>query len=161
MVLHFRVVQEADLDEIIRFELDKLKETMPDPIERELYSWKARWRKESMQHYLPLGWSFLIRDSDEKSEEFPEGRLLGYFLAQTFLFVEGMTQSLWVEHISFNALKVRDELCELAFKLAREKHFQQVFFPNLSGLINGVQQFKPEVWSPSILILKTTKVGQT
>ncbi|MBK7963171.1 MAG: hypothetical protein IPK04_19485 [Bdellovibrionales bacterium] len=151
MNLSCRVISPNDLDEIINFETSKLAEVMPDETERALHSWHARWRRESLEHYLTLGWSFLARTPDDHV-------LIGYFLGQAFSFVDGMTQTLWIEHLSFNSLQARDQLCELATKLAREKHFQKVIFPNQIGIANSLSSLKPEVWAPQALAVSTTKI---
>ncbi len=158
MSLYCRVIQPTDLDEIMAFENKKMAEIYSDEMERNIQSWNARWRKEALEHYLPLGWSFLARFEDTTSEFSSEGLLAGYFIAQPMLFLDGQTQSLWVEHLSYSSLQTRDQLCELAYKLSREKHFQRVFFPNSSGVMNSVRLFKPEVWQPQVISIKTTKV---
>ncbi len=157
MSLYCRVIQSADLEEIMSFERKKMVEVYPDEMERDIQSWNARWRKESLEHYLPLGWSFLARFEDTDSEFSDEGLLAGYFIAQPLLFLDGQTQSLWIEHISYASLKARDELCELAYKLSREKHFQRVLFPNSAGIMNSISGFKPESWQPQVISIKTTK----
>jgi len=157
MSLYCRVIQPSDLDEILAFEKRKLQDAFPDEMERNLQSWNARWRKESLEHYLPLGWSFLARLEEAQSDFSDEGQLAGYFIAQPMLFLDGQTQSLWVEHLSYFSLQARDELCELAYKLGREKHFQKVFLPNSSGIMNSVTTFKPETWQPQVISIKTTK----
>lgn len=158
MALFCRIVQLQDLDEILDFENKKLIEQVPDEMERTFQSWNARWRKEALEHYLKLGWSFLARDKDKPSEFSDEGQLVGYFMGQPLLFVGGQTQSLWVEHLQYASLQARDELCELAYKLSREKHFQKVFFPNEHGIANSISAFKAEVWNPNVMQIKTTKV---
>lgn len=157
MGLDYRVIQASDLQELLEYEQRKLVDSIPDENERTMQSWHAPWRREALEHYLPLGWSFLSRDRDVPSPASSEGLLTGYFLAQPILFMNGQTQSLWVEHLSYSSLKVRDELCELASKLAREKHFQRVFFPNVSGVANSVAAFKAEPWQAPVLTVKTTK----
>jgi hypothetical protein len=157
MSLYCRIIQISDLPEILEYENKKLASTVSDETERALQSWNARWRKEALEHYLPMGWSFLARDRDIPSESSPEGTLVGYFMAQPFLFMEGHTQALWVEHLSYSSLQARDELCDLAYRLSREKHFQRVLFPNNSGIANSVGTMKPEAWQPGVLSVKTTK----
>lgn len=152
-----RIIQIADLSEIMDFESKKLVELIPDEMDREIAAWNSRWRKESLEHYIKGGWCFLARTPDISSEFSPEGKLAGYFIAQPLLFFDGQTQSLWVEHLSFLSLQARDELCELAYRLSREKHFQKVFFPNSTGVQNSVGIFKPEVWQPLTLTIKTSK----
>lgn len=157
MALDFRVIQPTDLAELLDYEQKKLAESMPDENDREIHSWHARWRKESLEHYLPMGWSFLARDKDLENPNHPEGALVGYFIAQPFLFMDGQTQTLWVEHLSYSSLQARDQLCELASKLGREKHFQRVLFPNSAGVANSVRAFKAEPWDASVLLVKTVK----
>ncbi len=157
MSLYLRVAEVSEIEEICTFENQKLVESVPDESERLLKSWNARWRKESLEHYLQMGWSFLARDTDLKSSH-AEGELVGYFIAQPLLFFDGFTQSLWIEHLSYNALKARDELCELAYKLAREKHLQKVFFPQSTALLNCLTAFRAEPWKPNVLSVKSTKM---
>ncbi len=160
MSLYLRVIQPNDIEEIVQFEKSKLKETVSDEMEREIQSWNSRWRQESLNHYLPMGWSFLSRDRNLKSEYSSEGLLVGYFLAQPLLFFDGQTQSLWIEHIQYSTLQARDELCELAYKLSREKHFQKVFFPESQSVLNAVKAYKAEPWDPQILTVATTKASK-
>lgn len=158
MSYYCRVVQMDDWTEIMDYENAKLMETVPDEMERQIQSWNSRWRKESLEHYISTGWCFLARMTEVSSEYSKEGKLAGYFLAKPLLFFDGHTQSLWIEHLAFNSLQARDELCELAYKLSREKHFQKVFFPNSQGIQNSVGAFKAENWQPSVLAVKTTKI---
>ncbi len=156
MSLTSRIIQINDLPELVLFEKMKLEESIQNEMEREILSWNSRWREESLKHYLPMGWSFLTRDRTDGSRE--EGKLMGYFIAQPLLFFDGQTQSLWIEHISYATLQARDELCEIAYKLAREKHFQKVFFPDSKSILNAVKSFKAENWDPQVLFSHTTKV---
>lgn len=153
-----RIMQKSDLEEILDFERAKLRELPGDPMEQEMASWNSRWRQESLEHHLPLGWSFLLRDPNEKSKWSSEGQLVAYFLAQPLLFFDNQTQSLWVEHVSYNQLQARDQICELAYKLGREKHFQRVYFPRSQGVLNATQTFRPEPWNAETVFVKTTKV---
>ena len=150
MSLFCRIIQADDLEQILSFEAKKMQEAIPDEMERMFAQWNSRARKEAMEHYIPMGWSFLALGDDKE--------IVGYFLAQPLLFLDGQTQSLWVEHVQYSSLQARDELCELAYKLSREKHFQRVYFPQAGGIQNSVATFKPEPWQPSALQVKTTKV---
>lgn len=150
MSLNLKVIQLSDLDQILDFEKKKLIESVTDEMDREFAAWNSRWRREALEHYLPMGWSFLAKDLDET--------LIGYFIAQPMLFIDGQTQSLWIEHLQFSTLQARDELCELAYKLAKEKHFQKVYFPQQNTIENAVKALKAEVWAPPVLQIKTTKV---
>lgn len=157
MSLYCRVIQLSDLPEISQFEQEKLVQTIADENDRTFHSWSARWRPEALEHYLPMGWSFLARDTETASPNSSEGTLVGYFLAQPFLFMEGQTQCLWVEHLNYSSLQARDELCDLAYRMSREKHFQRVLFPNLLGIANSITTMKAESWQPSVFSVKTTK----
>lgn len=121
---------------------------MPEEMDRQIQSWNARWRRESLAHYLPLGWSFCARE---------DSKLMGYFLGQPLLFLDGQTQSLWIEHIQFSSLQVRDQLIELAVKLGREKHLQKVYFPNETNINPALQSIKAEAWLPTSMAVRTTK----
>jgi len=152
-----RIMQLQDVPEILDYEQQKLAEQFPDEAERMIQSWKVKWRKEALEHYARLGWSFVARDEHHVTEKSPEGLLMGYFMAQPLLFFDGQTQTLWVEYLQYSSLKARDELAELAYKLAREKHLQKVLFLNENNVANSVAGFKPETWTTSVLSVKTTK----
>lgn len=157
MSLSFKIIQPAEIVEILDFEQRKLAEQIPNEEDRAISSWNARWRKESLEHYLPMGWSFLARDPAVKSEFSDEGLLMGYFIAQPLLFLDGQTQSLWVEHLQFSSLQVRDELSDLAYRLSREKHLQKVYFPKSPATMNSTKHMRAEEWNPQVLSAKTTK----
>lgn len=161
MSLYLRIIQISEVDEILEFEQRKLADAISDSMEREMISWNSKWRKEALQHYFPMGWSFLARDRSQASPWSEEGLLVGYFLAQPLLFLDGQTQSLWMEHIQFSSLQVRDELCELAWRLSREKHFQKVYFPEVSSISNAIRPMGASPWVPQVLQMKTTKVGSS
>lgn len=81
--------------------------------------WTAPWRGESLEHYLKIGWSMSRRDSQT-------GRLMGYILAQPFLFMRRQTQTVWIEHIDGETSAVVSELLDTVIRIAREKHMQRV-----------------------------------
>lgn len=120
--IEFFVLEKTHLDEVIQFEKGRLELLEPDPIARELKGWDAKWRMESLEHFLPIGWSFGARNLD--------GQLLGYFLAQPFLFFRGMTQTLWVEHLSYLSPDIGMGLVDLAYRWGRDKHMQKVVVPH-------------------------------
>lgn len=159
MALLFRLIEKSDFDELQEFENKKLKENTLSEIEFRLAQWESPTRPESMNYYINSGWSFLARNQDIPSPHSSEGALVGYFLAQPLLFVDNQPQSLWVEYISFSSLETRDRLCELAYKLSRDKHFQKVYFPNSHSVLNSVKNLKPSTWSPNILQIHSTKVS--
>ena len=148
MSLELQVLEPTDLEAILLFETQKLAQEVSDENERQFQSWSARWREESLRQYLPLGWSF-------KAVE--DGRMVGYFLAQPLLFLDGQTQSLWIEHVQFVNLAIRDVLCDMAVRLGREKHLQRVYFPSQANLQSALSAFRPEVWQPNVTAVKTTK----
>lgn len=148
-----------NLEEVLSYENSKLKELHPSEIEQSLIRWNSRWRSESLEHYLKTGWSFLLRDNETSSSFSSEGRLLGYFLAQPLLFIDGQTQSLWIEHVSYSSLSTRDKLCEFAYQLARDKHLQKVYFPAQNSVMNSVHALKATPWTPEVVQILTTKVS--
>lgn len=144
----FRIAQQTDLDEIYNFAENEYKKIIPDEFERMIKIWDSRFRKESLEHYLKLGWSF-IAEIDQKIE--------GFILAQPFLFVRGQTQSLWVEDIMASNNVIQNELLEIGYKLSRDKHLQGVMISNQHiKLINDLNlKFTP--LDEELLWIKTTK----
>lgn len=112
-----RILLENDMEAIMAFETERLMNSVKDPVEREMKAWDARWRKEALEHYLPQGWSFGVYDN---------AKLAGYFLGQPYIFHRGLTQTLWIEHISYANHEVGRELIDVAHKWARDKHLQTV-----------------------------------
>jgi hypothetical protein len=151
MISNYRIAQTADLDSIYDFAFQRLKSENDQIVEIELMMkvWESRFRKESLEHYLKLGWSFVGHN--------PETQLLtGFFIAQPLLFYQGHTQSLWVEYLLAENILVENQLLEITYKLARDKHFQRVLFDQhlqlkLENLNQRVQINEPVVW------VKTTK----
>lgn len=130
-----QMIQILDLSnktEIRNFELARLEVAISDPMEREMFSWNAPWREESLNHYLATGWAMALWSSDLKQ------KLLGYFLGQTLLYYQGLTQALWIEYIGAVDQATHNEVLDLAVKCAKDKHLQSVFY-NSS---NGIQEFK-------------------
>jgi hypothetical protein len=118
-----RILQPEDLPKITDLEKRLLAEREPDETEREFASWHASWRKESLEYYLPLGWSFGVWIESASGTE-----LVGYYIAQPQLFTRGQTQTLWVEQLTATNDIIKDELKLIARRIAREKHFQKVIF---------------------------------
>ncbi len=158
MSLFLRTIMSEEIDSILNYESLKLNEGTGADLDRQIQSWNARWRKESLEHYLAMGWSFLAKDAELTNND-KEGELVGYFIAQPLLFFDGFTQSLWIEYLSYSTLKARDELCDLAYRMAREKHLQKVYFPQSSGIQNCLSTYKAESWKPNVLSLQSTKMG--
>ncbi len=153
----FVVLKAEDAPAVLRFERDQLESQNLDPIERELLSWHSPWRQESLDHYLPLGWSFgLWSDS---------GELRAYFLAQPLLFFRQMTQSLWVEHMGFPAQKpeLALSMMDLAYRLSREKHLQKLLLPPsvpLDKMGPEVERLNPQMLKEGFVEIKTSKLEE-
>ncbi len=111
-----RVLDESEIEEVLAFENARVAQS--ERIEDQLLSWNAPWRLESLQHYVPKGWCFALRDD--------QGKLKGYFLAQPLLFYNGMTQTLWVEYMGCESHEIMIALVDLARRYARDKHLQKV-----------------------------------
>lgn len=121
--IEVRILQMTDLEKIQIFERALLKESSQDPVEAELESWTAPWRSESLQHYLPQGWSFAAFDS--------ENQLVGYLIAQPILFFQRQTQTVWVEHLISKSEEVSQKLAEVIWRWCRDKHMQKLIFANV------------------------------
>lgn len=134
MPFDLKILKPEDQEAILSFEKSRLEAQIPDEMERELASWKARWRGEQLTHYLSLGWSFAA---------FENGRLAGYILGQPLLFFRGLTQTLWIEHISYESLEIGESLLESAYKWARDKHFQTVLVADLPKEIKLSRRMDP------------------
>lgn len=111
-----KIINLDNLDEIMDFEMRQLT---GEGFEREMKAWHAPWRKEALQHYLPLGWSFIKKVN---------GQIVGYVIAQPLLFYKSWTQVLWVEHVSALDPAVGSEMIQIAYQWAKDKHLQKVFF---------------------------------
>ncbi len=117
-----QVLDASSIESIRAYELSQLEKQIPDSFEREMASWNAPWRQESLEHYLKTGWSVGLWDDDSKRN------FNGYFLGQMFLFYKGLTQVLWIEHVSADSQAGYDFLRTTAIQYAKDKHLQSVFF---------------------------------
>lgn len=107
-------------------------------------SWNARWRGESLDHYLPQGWSF--------GAFAPAGHLKGFVLAQPILFHRGLTQTLWIECVEAEDQDVARALVDTVSKWARDKHFQCVLLEDF-----GVELPGARVTNETLIELRTAK----
>ena len=123
----YKVMTAEDIDDVLDFEMSRLT---GEGIEKEMQAWHALWRREALEHYAPLGWSFVMRN---------EGKVNGYVLAQPFLFFKGWTQSLWIEHIGSTSEALTTYLFEIIYRWARDKHFQKVYFHESLQFVNKDQ----------------------
>jgi hypothetical protein len=134
MSYDLKVLKPENQDAILAYERERAKREIPDEMGRELASWKARWRSEQLQHYLTLGWSF---------GAFENGTLNGYILGQPLLFFRGLTQTLWIEHLSYNSIEIGEALIESAFKWAKDKHFQTMLVSDLPKDLQISRRMEP------------------
>lgn len=149
MSLEVKVLESSQIDEILKYERGKLLHLTPH--EQEFTSWNAVWRKESLEHYLPLGWSFGL---------WAEGAFSGYGLVQPLLFFRGATQSLWVEHIAFDTIAVGTELVSTILGWARTQHLQKVLFSEGSQVRSLKGPWSLEEGASGELEVLTTKRPQ-
>ena len=155
MPLVHQVLGANDIDEIFNFASHRLELQVTDLSDRMFASWVAPWRKESLEHYLKLGWSFVSRH--------PDGKTAGFFLGQPIMFFRGQTQNLWIEHVDADSDAGTQELVDIAVRVAREKHLQRAIFANWDKLIPALEKWNPEplpsqMKEPgSIALVRTTK----
>ncbi len=130
----FYVASFSDLDRIYDFANTTLSKLAKDPTAFMFESWTAPWRKESLEHYLNGGWSFIATNSNND--------VAGFFLAQPILFMSRQTQSLWVEMLMGENQSVVEFLAEIAIKTAREKHLQRVLFADYAKNKSYLEKFQ-------------------
>jgi hypothetical protein len=145
----YQIAQAEDLENIYAYAEAKLKTDIPDDMERMIAIWESRFRKEALEHYLKLGWSFVATSKENK--------ICGFFLGQPLLFFQGQTQTLWVEYILADDLKIKSELADIAYKLSRDKHFQQVIFPENVGQLEFEKPIPFQKIKEPMIWAKTTK----
>ena len=146
--IKFQVLSSGDIDEVYAFAEERLRQIIPDETELRFKLWDVRWKREALEHYLRLGWSFIAR---------VDGRAVGFFLGQPFLFYRGQTQTLWVEHLEADTIEATRALSEIAVKIAREKHFQRVIFSDGERLREVLAPWKPSELERDLLEIRTTK----
>lgn len=150
MGLNCRILHDSDIVKVLEFESQRLNQAYPDEMEREFARWHSKARKESLEYYAEKGWSFIVED--------PEGNILGFVLAQPLLFMSGHTQSLWVEYLASRTLEARDILVDYAYRLARDKHFQGVYFPSDDHkVMNSLARFGVKAWTQAPVFVSTSK----
>ncbi len=130
----FFVASAIDQDRIYSFANEFLSKRSEDATAFMFDSWTAAWRKESLEHYLKCGWSFVATS--------PSDQVVGFFLAQPLLFLNRQTQSLWVEMILGVDQEITEYLIEIAIKTAREKHLQRVLFADFSKNKSYLEKFQ-------------------
>ena len=148
MSLVFQTLGLTDIDEVYAYAERRLVLEIPDEIERRFRSWEVAWRREALEHYLKLGWSFIVRRDQQ---------VVGFFLAQPFLFFRGNTQSVWVEHVEADDSETTQALIEVAVRVAREKNFQRALFANAEKLHAELLKWAPTPLPDRIAEVRTSK----
>jgi hypothetical protein len=145
----YRIAQLEDVEAVFDYEFKKIAVPGSHEIENQILVWNSFFRKESLEHYFRLGWSFLALNSEQQ--------IKGFFMGQPLLFVDKQTQSLWVEYVSADSPEIFTELVDIAYRLSREKHFQRVLLSE--EVRNGklTKDFPFQEWDRKIQTLKTTK----
>lgn len=152
--INYRIAQAEDLEHIYNYAETELKKLIPDDMERMMAVWESRFRKEALEHYLKLGWSFIAENQKAENQKTD---ICGFFLGQPLLFFQGQTQTLWVECLFAENDKIKSELVEIAYKLSRDKHFQQVLFPENVQNLNFEKPILFHKIKDPIVWAKTTK----
>ena len=57
--IHYRIAQIADVEAVYNFEFNLKMSAIPDEYERQMAVWSSAFRKEALEHYFKLGWSFV------------------------------------------------------------------------------------------------------
>lgn len=148
---YIQILTDTDKSLIRSYELEQLKLQISDEMEREMASWNAPWRDESLALYLSTGWSVGLWSNADKE------KFLGYFLAQPLLFFCGLTQVLWVETLSASNSQDKTFLIDTAIRYSREKHLQSVFFNLPNDTKDLLLSFKGIQRGDGLFEVKTTK----
>lgn len=145
----YRIAQLSDVDMVYDFEMKQKFTANADEMETMMAVWSSPFRKESLEHYFKLGWSFLAINS--------KNEVTGFFLGQPLLFFDNQTQTLWIEHVSATDLAITTELVDIAYRLSREKHFQRVLISQSIENLKLEKQLPFQKWDRTTSFLKTTK----
>lgn len=145
----YRIAQLDDVENVFNYEFKKIAVDGNHEIENQILVWNSYFRKEALEHYFKLGWSFVA--------EHKSGQICGFFMGQPLLFVEKQTQSLWVEFVSADNMNIYTELVDIAYRLSREKHFQRVLLSESVKTAGLVKEFPFLAWERNVVTLKTTK----
>lgn len=145
----YRIAQLDDVDQVFEFAIAMNFPDDPESFENKMHVWNSSYRKEALEHYLKLGWSFVAFDSDRN--------LVGFFMGQPLLFLDKQTQTLWIEYLCAKNEEVKTELIDIAYRLSREKHFQRVLLPAELQTEELTKPFPFQKWDKVTSLLKTTK----
>lgn len=147
--ISYRIAQLDDVEHVFQYEYRKNFPDDSNEIENQIQVWDSFFRKEALEHYFRMGWSFLAVDSQQN--------IAGFFMGQPLLFLDKQTQSLWVEYVSASTPEIYTELIDIAYRLSREKHFQKVLFSEAILREPLTKEFPFREWEREITYLKTTK----
>ncbi len=139
------------VDAVFGFEKNRLGSALGE-IQFEMKSWDQPWRKESLDHYSQLGWSFVAVDNDNK--------VRGYILGQPILFFNNWTQTLWIEHLAYESEDLGQQLIDTIVRWAKTKHLQKVLVNSDSSSASFVQESFPKFKGKNYLHLSTTKLAE-
>ena len=148
--MNTRLFLSNDVDAIHGFSMGQLDENL-SPVEAEMHSWQQPWRKESLEHYAQLGWSFVAQEGDE---------VLGYILGQPILFFNNWTQTLWIESLAFVNDSVGFELMDVAIRWSKTKHLQKVLMNTDCPSLSFVEKNFPGFKQKNYLHISTTKMSE-
>lgn len=144
-----KIFLEDQVEFVRNYEIQKLSNL--NPMEIEMRSWDSPWRNESLRFYSGLGWSF-VGVTDDK--------VVGYILSQPILFFNNWTQTLWIEHLSFDNREVGRELLDITIRWAKSKHLQKVVLnskiENIEWTLDEFKGFK----QGDYFHLSTTKLNE-
>ena len=145
----YRIAQLADVESVYDFEFKQRFNETDDEMERMMAVWNSAYRKEALEHYFKLGWSFIAQNENNE--------VVGFFMGQPLLFFDAQTQTLWVEYVSAVDMKITTELVDIAYRLSREKHFQRVLVSESIQNLKLEKELPFQKWERSTSLLKTTK----
>ena len=72
----YRIAQLEDVENVFNYEFKKIEVAGNHEIENQILVWNSFFRKESLEHYFKLGWSFVAVGSDQK--------IKGFFIKKKF-----------------------------------------------------------------------------
>lgn len=150
MEISFHPMMLEDIDPIFDFEMKILEDQKIEEGDRMIASWSSRWRKEQIQHYANLGWSYTATQN---------GKIVGYFLAQPIMFFEGLTQTLWIDHANAMTPSIYNELMQLAWKLSRDKNFQRVYISQCDNKSFAIENLKLLEWNPNVFYINHPRMS--
>ncbi len=148
--MEMKLLLSEHIDEIFNFEMNRLNEKL-STFEAEMASWDSPWRKEALEHYAQLGWSFVAVKND---------KICGYVLGQPLLFFNQWTQSLWIEHLAFENGDEGRELIDISVKWAKTKHLQKVLINQSIMAFTNLKNVYPTLADGGYVHLSTTKMQE-